>query len=258
MKKVSIITICFNAENVIENTMKSVLNQTYCNYEYIIIDGNSTDNTKNIIRQVINEYPNKDICFVSERDKGIYDAINKGVKHSKGEWISCMNSGDVFHNANVLDSIFSRPIPPNISVIYSDHITMLKNGMKMRGHNDMNKHVYGFNHQSVIYKKELHNQYGFYINIQKLIISDTLFFAPIPSQNKMKVDTIIADYEEGGVSGKEGFSIFKQNLCAEYIFKEISFEKIIYMYYKRRLMLLIPDGIRKYIRKIRHRGEYEM
>lgn len=256
MKKISVITICYNAETVIEKTLRSVLEQAFLDLEYIIIDGKSKDNTVKLINLTIRDYPNRDIKFVSEPDKGIYDAMNKGIRMASGEWVNCMNAGDVFHNSNVLSNIFVKSIPDHITVLYSNHITELVTGGKLLCNNNLNRHVDSFNHQSIIYKRKLHEQYGYYIHNKKLIISDTLFFAPIPDEEKMKVDIIISNYADGGASSKVGFSIMKQNLCAEYIFKNVSFERLILKYYFRRFQLLIPASIRKIIRKLLNRGEY--
>ncbi|WP_143430726.1 glycosyltransferase, partial [Helicobacter pylori] len=80
MLKVSVITACFNSEKTIEDTILSVLHQTYKNIEYIIIDGASADSTLEIIQK----YRDKIACVMSEKDKGIYDAMNKGIKRSSG------------------------------------------------------------------------------------------------------------------------------------------------------------------------------
>jgi glycosyltransferase involved in cell wall biosynthesis len=98
---VTIITVVFNNLAFIEETIQSVLNQTYQNIEYIIIDGGSTDGTLNIIKK----YENFVDIFVSEKDKGIYDAMNKGIKLAKGKWINFMNSGDTFYSKDTLSSI---------------------------------------------------------------------------------------------------------------------------------------------------------
>jgi glycosyltransferase involved in cell wall biosynthesis len=89
---VSIITVVFNGEQSIESTIKSVVGQTFDLFEYLVIDGASTDRTVAIIDQ----YRDRIDYFVSEHDKGIYDAMNKGVAVAKGEWIIFMNSGDEF------------------------------------------------------------------------------------------------------------------------------------------------------------------
>lgn len=99
---VTVITISYNAEAIIERTILSVINQTYPAVEYIIIDGGSTDSTVDIIEK----YANKVTYWISEPDNGIYDAMNKGLDIATGKWVSFMNSGDYYYSNNVLDAIF--------------------------------------------------------------------------------------------------------------------------------------------------------
>lgn len=91
--KISVITVCFNSEKTIERTLKSVLNQTYTNYEYIVIDGKSLDSTPYIIKKYEPLFEGK-MRWISEPDNGIYDAMNKGVKLSTGDLICLLNSDD--------------------------------------------------------------------------------------------------------------------------------------------------------------------
>ena len=93
--KISIITVCFNSEKTIEDTIKSVLKQSYKNYEYIIVDGKSTDNTLNIIKKYEGKFDGR-LKYISEKDKGIYDAMNKGIKMSAGDIIGLINSVNDF------------------------------------------------------------------------------------------------------------------------------------------------------------------
>jgi glycosyltransferase involved in cell wall biosynthesis len=101
---ISIITVTYNAATVLEETILSVINQTYQNIEYIIIDGGSTDGTVDVIKK----YAARLVYWVSEPDKGIYDAMNKGVKKATGTYCNFMNAGDKFHNFNVLEKVFSH------------------------------------------------------------------------------------------------------------------------------------------------------
>ncbi|MDD6209464.1 MAG: glycosyltransferase family 2 protein [Bacteroidales bacterium] len=102
--KVSIITINLNNADGLENTIKSVLSQTFLDYEYIIIDGNSNDNSV----EVIKHYSDKITYWVSEKDKGIYNAMNKGIAKVKGEYLLFLNSGDCLNNSDTLNDVFSQ------------------------------------------------------------------------------------------------------------------------------------------------------
>lgn len=99
--KISIITVCFNSESTIVSTIQSVINQNYNNIEYIIIDGASKDDTLN----VINKFRTHISHFISESDKGIYDAMNKGISLATGEVIGILNSDDLFYDNTIISSI---------------------------------------------------------------------------------------------------------------------------------------------------------
>ena len=101
--KVSIITVCFNSQETIEKTIRSVISQRYKNYEYIIIDGGSTDNTI----KIINKYKKYIEVIISEEDMGIYDAINKGIKKSTGSVISILHSDDIFYDNKTTQKVMS-------------------------------------------------------------------------------------------------------------------------------------------------------
>ena len=93
--KFTIITVCFNSEKYISDAIESVLNQTYSDIEYIIIDGNSTDTTIDIIKKYVPLFNGK-LKWLSEKDKGLYDAMNKGIKLATGDVIGLINSDDLF------------------------------------------------------------------------------------------------------------------------------------------------------------------
>mgnify|MGYP000895745767 FL=1 len=113
---ISIITVVYNCKDDLEMTIKSIIDQTYPNIEYIVIDGNSNDGTIDIIKK----YQNKITYWISEPDEGIYDAMNKGIRQSTGDWINFMNAGDRFYDQNILSSLFI-PVPkPSTDIIYGD------------------------------------------------------------------------------------------------------------------------------------------
>lgn len=100
--KVSVVTVTYNCVDLVESTLRNVLKQTYPNLEYIVIDGNSTDGT----RQVVERYADRLAYCVSEPDNGIYDAMNKGIHAATGEWIIFMNAGDYFLQSTTVEDVF--------------------------------------------------------------------------------------------------------------------------------------------------------
>ncbi len=100
-KKITLITVCFQAEDYLENCIQSVLQQNYPNIEYIIIDGGSTDGTSDIIRR----YEDKLSKWVSEADEGLYDAMNKGINMASGEIIGFLHADDLYEHASVISKV---------------------------------------------------------------------------------------------------------------------------------------------------------
>lgn len=241
--KVSVITICFNAEKEIQRTIKSVVNQTFEDFEYIIIDGNSSDNTLAVIKS----YKSRIQQLISEPDDGIYDAMNKGVRFAKGEWLIFMNAGDCFADNNVLQNIFANRIPENINFIYSDVYMKQKQGRLLC---PMNFSKGALNHQCVIYKKKCHEIYGLYIVTHPIIISDYLFFIRFQDENVMKINTVIAEYEGGGISSQGGNWNRKQSLCADVVFRRRSFGNMLMVYIIKELADLIPVGLKYKLKSI--------
>lgn len=101
--KITVVTVCYNAVNEIEKTIRSVLSQTYPDKEYIVIDGGSTDGTVDIIRK----YADRIDYWISEPDGGIYEGMTKGIEHATGDYINFMNAGDLFFDNHVLDEVFA-------------------------------------------------------------------------------------------------------------------------------------------------------
>ena len=200
---ITIITVSYNTFSNIEQTILSVLNQTYPNIEYIIIDGNSTDGTVDTIEK----YENRISKWISEPDKGIYDAMNKGINLATGEWINFMNCGDTFFNNTILYDIFYNTSLPydviygNTSYIYS-YGNIIKKAGKITAKNYM-----PFTHQSSFVKTSLLKSFGF--DCQYKICADRNFFYQIFLNNKkfQYINLTISNYE-----GEDGISSLNTNM----------------------------------------------
>ena len=116
--KVSIITVCFNSETTIRDTLESVLSQDYPNIEYIIIDGGSTDKTLVIIK----EYKDRIAQIISEKDRGIYDAMNKGIQLATGEIVGMLNSDDTYINKSAITELIQAMLEAKTDSIFADLI----------------------------------------------------------------------------------------------------------------------------------------
>ncbi len=143
---ITIITVVYNGAKYLEETIQSVINQTYPNVEYIIIDGGSTDGTLDIIKKY-EEYID---YWVSEKDKGIYDAMNKGIDLAGGKWINFMNAGDGFWKEDVIEKVFLGKEYENVGVVYGDTIVNYGNFIKKIESYEINSMFYimPFCHQS--------------------------------------------------------------------------------------------------------------
>ncbi|MBO2550351.1 glycosyltransferase [Shewanella algae] len=113
--KVSIITVCYNSEKTIEDTLKSVAQQTYQNIEHIVIDGNSSDSTNSIVGR----YAESVAIHISEPDKGLYDAMNKGINLATGDVVGILNSDDVFASKDAVTNLMAG-FNDSVDGVYSD------------------------------------------------------------------------------------------------------------------------------------------
>ena len=216
MKKISIITVCYNIERAIERTILSVINQNYNHYEYIIIDGGSSDKTTDIIKK----YSDRISYWVSEKDNGIYNAMNKGIKKASGDYLIFMNAGDSFHDNKVLSNIFSSE--QNADIISGIALTG-KNEKKWKPIKEkdlclMFFYTSGLCHQATFIKKDLFKNCLYDENLK--IVSDSKFFIQNIIFNNCSyksIDTIVCRYELGGISS----NIDKHHNELNEVFKDI-------------------------------------
>jgi len=217
--KLSVITIVYNNARDIERTMLSVLNQTYANIEYIIIDGLSTDGTLDIIHK----YDDKISKLISERDKGIYDAMNKGLSVATGDYVLFMNSGDELFADDTVAKIFATAENADIYYGETEMIDDAGNSLGQRRHKapqQFNWRGFKFgmsiSHQAIYIKRSIIEPY----NLQYQLSSDIdwIIRAAKKAEKIVNVNQYVAKYLVGGMSKKrhrqslkERFDIMKQH-----------------------------------------------
>jgi putative colanic acid biosynthesis glycosyltransferase len=241
---VSIIIVTYNAEKFIEKTILSILNQSYKNYEIILIDGDSNDKTIDII----NNYKQYFTVYISEKDNGIYDAMNKGVIRSSGYWVCFLNAGDTFTNNNILNNLFNNKkyhydiIYGDVKVIYPDFNIILKAGNLQNIWKGMQ-----FSHQSVFIRKDLQIKYLYQTKYK--IVSDYDFFLNCfhLGYNFFYLNTIISNVITGGVSDNNRLItlINTAKISLKKDFKFIHFIYFLFIYllniFKTLLKYILPN-----------------
>lgn len=219
---VTIITVCYNAEMHIEKTLQSVIFQNNSLFEYLIIDGGSNDRTIEIICRYIPLLIQKGIVvkLISEKDNGIYDAMNKGARLSSGEWISFMNAGDIFYDYNTVNQVIKMLTNCSADVFYGNAIGVFKDREKFLQANKAFwcKYRMSFCHQASFTRRDLLLKLAF--NEQYRISADFDLFmrAKLQGAKFQKSNYIISKYlQEDGVSAdykklvKENNTILKKN-----------------------------------------------
>jgi len=198
---VTVVTIVLNGGNYLEKTIQSVIGQSYNNIEYIIIDGGSTDDTVDIVRK----YDDRIDYWLSEPDKGIYDAMNKGTELASGEWINFMNAGDRFYDNNVVNTVFSQECG-RYDLIYGNHeVSYNERYSKLRKAGDEESMWKGmnFSHQSTFIRTSLVSGNGF--NIENALGADfeMIFRLQKNGSNFSHLDKTIATIQAGGLTDTE-------------------------------------------------------
>ncbi|MGC3976976.1 MAG: glycosyltransferase family 2 protein [Paludibacteraceae bacterium] len=202
MSKISVITINYNNALGLEKTMQSVLAQNFDDYEYIVIDGASTDGSIEIIRKLELQVT----YWISEPDSGIYNAMNKGIKKASGDFLLFLNSGDFFTDNEVL-SDFVKVVKPQTELCSGNLWLSGRNGEEQKLtppaeltlHNCIEK---GLLHPATFIRRDLFHKYGLY-NEQNRIVSDWEFFllvGGLHSVNYQSIDRDIARFDTDGIS----------------------------------------------------------
>lgn len=229
--KLSIITVNFNDAKGLERTIESVISQSYHNFEFIVIDGGSSDGSLDIIKK----YERHIDYWVSEHDGGIYQGMNKGLRQAKGDYINFMNSGDSFYSSDVLEKIFSLGIETDIITgthIGSPHPNIGKNGVTM-----YDLCTGAIDHQASFIKREVALRHPY--DEKYKIVSDWKFFIEaliIDNCSFFYTDTIVVNVDMSGISNSNKVL---NNQEREAVLNELLPERILADY--KLLMSIHPD-----------------
>lgn len=247
--KVSIITVCYNRQKTIAKSIESVIHQDYSNIEYIVVDGDSIDGTKDVIES----YSDKITKYISEPDKGMYDAINKGLNMATGDIVGLMHSDDVFYDTNVISKIVETfNSNPGADAIYGNGIYITNDDEekivrnRIGGEYSHKKIKSGWLplHPTVYIKKTIIEKFGHY-NLDFKIASDTEFLLRYLYKYKINVaylNTYVVKMRMGGLSTnyKRAFEVLREDYKI-YKFHNISGVRVVF---QKKIIALM-----QYVRK---------
>ena len=223
--KLSIITVAYNAFAPLQETAENILAQTFTDYEYLVIDGGSSDGTADYLEKLAFRFNGRSIPlhFVSEPDHGIYDAMNKGSRMAKGDWILFLNAGDLFAASDVLEKIFEQS--SDAGVIYGDTLCVYQGRQKLYPALPLEqlKQEMAFCHQSAFIRRDLMLQHPYDLSYRicadhhlflRLYLESCSFdYRPMP----------IAIYEIAGVSDRNKLKSHKEQQRMQ---KELGIRKL--------------------------------
>ncbi|MGD0756649.1 MAG: glycosyltransferase family 2 protein [Bacteroidales bacterium] len=215
--KISIITVSFNSAKTISDTIESVLSQTYPDIEYLVLDGSSSDGTV----ELVNSYGNRISKFISEPDKGIYDAINKGIRLATGNIIGILHSDDFFYSNNVIEKVAASFNEYEIDAVFGDarFVDPINTSKVVRYYSSklfsIAKFKFGYMpaHPSFYVKRELFEKLGYYKTDYK-IAADFELLVRFLYINQIKckyLEIPFLSMRMGGVSNKSIFSKYTLN-----------------------------------------------
>lgn len=234
--KITIITVVYNNERTIKDAVESVLGQTYKNIEYVIIDGKSKDNTVSIIK----EYENKLGFFVSEKDNGLYDAMNKGIQCATGDVIGILNSDDLYQDFNVISDVMEQfNIDADLDILYgnlvyvkSDDTNKIVRNWKCKPYYDRffeNGNVPP--HPALFVKRSVYDKVGLFNLDYKLAADYELMLRMLKKHDfKIKyIDRLIVKMRLGGATNQSFTNIINQNKEIVRSWKDNSLKAPIYL-----------------------------
>lgn len=255
----SVITVCFHAREQIQRTMECVLGQTWTQFEYLVIDGGSDDGTQELLEASRGRFEEKGIPFrfLSESDRGIYDAMNKGTRLADGRWLLFLNAGDLLAGDRVLEQVFAKA-PLEDQILYGDTLCTYQGQTRLYPALPLERLRYemAFCHQSVFVPRELLLAHPY--NISYRICADHEFFlAMYLAGRKFAYRPLtISVYEISGYSDENQMPAHREQrrmrkelgiarITAEGVRREFVF------YFKQGIKRLFGQGLVDLVRKRR-------
>lgn len=239
----SIITVCFRAKDEVRTTMDNVLQQTWKQFEYLVIDGKSDDGTVDLLEEYAPLFSQSEIpfCYVSEPDHGIYDAMNKGVHMAKGQWLLFLNAGDLLADSHILEQIFS--FPSDGQIIYGDTLCVYQGNTKLYPALPLDHLPYemAFCHQSAFIKRKLLQEQP-YDTSYKVCADHHFFLSMYLQKRKFEYRTFpISVYEIAGYSDKNKMISHKEKQRMQ---KELGIFHFSTGWLTREIIFYIKQGIK--------------
>lgn len=193
--KISVLTVCFNSHSFIEESVLSVVNQSYDNVEYIIIDGGSTDGTLDVLEK----YRNQISLLVSEKDQGIYDAINKGLKLATGDFLIVLGADDHFLSYHTLEKV--APKLKSQECVYYGNVYMEEFNLIFYGKfNKFKRAETNYCHQSIFYPMSVYKNYEY--NLKYRLCADNDYNYRVSEKFSYEyIQDTVSFYSYGGASG---------------------------------------------------------
>lgn len=263
--KVSVITTCFNAQSCISKTIESVLSQDYSDFEYIIMDGGSTDDTLMIAEKYKDSFNQKGIDYriFSQKDSGIYDGMNNGVSNAVGEYVNFMNADDVFFDSKVLRQVFDS-ISASPDIIYGDacEFEYGRYYYFVKDYERITRRM-PFSHQSVFAKRELLIKHPF--NSKYKIAADYDFLMNCYDEDAIFFDSnvMICTVSKDGISSTDLYNTFLETehmLNSHGVFRYSKMalkKKLLTLKIKQLGMNYLPSPLKLIIRRIQRKMRHQ-
>lgn len=237
---ISVVTVVYNGEKYVEQTIKSVLGQTYDNVEYIVVDGGSKDNSLNIIKK----YEDKIDYWVSEPDNGISDAINKGIKLCTGDFIGLIHSDDWYESdtiENIIESTKNHDIIHGVLQYWDEN----NKGYSFTANHDLLKKEMTMNHPTVFVKKTIYEQFGMFDNNYKLAMDYELLLRFYINDAKFAyVNKTLANMRLMGVSDRNWWKAYQEAKTAKIALLGNSLSHHLYFYKQ-----VIKSSVSRFLQK---------